>query len=132
MSTKCPRYIIASHNYSGLGHRIGVVAFVVNLAKEFGFTPVLHDNLKSGFHGDTPDFKELLGLNSLVYESEIDLSSYSHFTVRTRDAFVSEYLAKYRTACGIAVTAALGHRAACDDGAYCFGKWRGAFERARR
>ncbi len=48
MLTKCPRYIVAKHDESGLGHRIGVVADVVNLAMEFDFTPVLSEHQKEG------------------------------------------------------------------------------------
>ena len=55
-----------------------------------------------------------------------------HYTAESREAFLSEYPARYRAQCGIAVTIKLGVSTSCRGRGSCFHSWDGAFRRARR
>ena len=131
----CPRYIVASHGDNGLGHRHGVVIFTLNLAIEFGFMFVLDNALiHSGPHGAYPEFRELLSLDSLPYDSELNHSRLQYYRVQSRDQFVQNYFSTFRHMCNVIVYASIGHENACHNHfgkSWCFEAWPGAFERAR-
>ena len=137
----CVRYIIADHDYSGLGHRAGVVAVTANLAAEFGFRLALGGGLRRAKapHGDYPRFREMLGLAHLPYDDELRFPAGAEVlreVVRSREEFLERYLDRYRSECHLAVTAMLGRGDSCLrlDGStiYCFYAFPGAFRRARR
>ena len=131
----CPRYIVASYNKEGVGHRHGAVIFTLNLAIEFGFTLVLDKHLMlGGAHGRYPEFREMLSLHGVKYDYELNRSRLQAYRVTSREQFVQTYFSKLRQTCNIIVYANLGSGGSCHTFSYqtwCFLTWPGAYERAR-
>lgn len=135
----CPRFIVCSHGEAGgLGHRFGSVVFAVNLALEYGFEMILHDDLWTSY--DTShssayvDFKSILNLNEFMSYSTFVGSvgkNTKTYIIRSKEEFLNLMLGLGQNEiCNITVIVKLATAVGC-NGNWCFLEWPGAYQRAK-
>ena len=136
----CRRYIVAFSG-NGLGHCTGAIAFAANLALEFGYTLALHDDLwlKRGMHGVYSQFRQMLGLTTVLAKSELHFPANASVLIaghNSRESFVAKTHNSYHHRCNQQITLNLGGSSYCylvEKGrGWCFESWKGAYARARR
>lgn len=138
-SKSCFRFIVSSHSEAGgLGHRFGSVVFAVNLALEFGFELVLHDDLWTGYDVSQvttyTDFQSILKLNNFMSYSILNSSvgkNMKTYFIKSREEFLNLMLdLSPNETCNITVIAKLATAIGCNNN-YCFLKWPGSYQRAK-
>jgi hypothetical protein len=135
----CSRFIVCSHDEAGgLGHRFGSVVFAVNLALEYGFKMILHDDLWTKYDSSHSsayvDLKSILNLNEFMSYSTFVGSvgkNTKTYIIRSREEFLNLMLGLGKNEiCNITVIVKLATAVGC-NGNWCFLEWPGAYQRAK-
>lgn len=134
----CSRYVVAEHDdFGGLGHTFGAVVFALNLAMEFNFDLVLHENLWRHYSGQNENygnFKSMLNLENLLSFSDFseNVGKYfkTYFIKDRQDFFNLMKELKEEQMCNITIHVSMGLRSSCNNKC-CFLNWPGAYQRSK-
>jgi len=135
---QCFQYMVVEHDdFGGLGHTFGALVFATNLAMEFGFNIVLHENLWRHYSGQNENygnFKNMLHLENFLSYDEFsngigkDLKTYS---IKNREEFISLMKNIYlKQGCNFSIHVSMGKKNSCNN-QFCFSNWPGAYQRSK-